>query len=399
MQRGQSKLEAERERLLRTAARIVIKLGTSTVTAPDGMLCRERVEPLLSSIARLHGTAKQIVLVSSGAIGLGRGWLGLHPSRLQDLATKQACAAVGQGLLMNAYKEMFSVWDIKIAQLLLTSEDFSNWRRYTNMRRTMEKLLSLGVLPIVNENDTVSTAEIESLDGRDRTAAFSDNDRLAALVMSGLEADALVLLTDVDGLFQKTPVKNESRLAPEVIPVVSQVTPELKDLAAGPSASGRGGMLTKLEASEIAMNCGRLSVIANGKKPDILDRIFSGQSIGTTFLQAKRIRGKRRWIAYAADVRGRVTADPGACRAITNGKASLLTSGVERIDGHFFPMDVVSIVNHEGREIARGIATCGSQEAEDILRRRKTIGTGKALGAALRHILVRRDNIVLVEKS
>src|SRR5207248_10528076 len=132
---------------------IVIKLGTSTVTAPDGMLCRERVEPLLSSIARLHGTAKQIVLVSSGAIGLGRGWLGLHRSRLEDLATKQACAAVGQSLLMNAYKEMFSSWNIKVAQVLLTGEDFSNWGRYIKLRRTMEKLLTLRVLPIVNEND------------------------------------------------------------------------------------------------------------------------------------------------------------------------------------------------------------------------------------------------------
>src|SRR5213082_265203 len=160
MQGDHSKLEAERERLLKTAALIVVKLGTSTVTAPDGTLCFERVAPLMQSVARLHDAGKQVVLVSSGAIGLGRGWLGLHPSRLQDLATKQACAAVGQGLLMNAYKEMFSVWDIKIAQLLLTSEDFSNWRRYTNMRRTMEKLLSLGVLPIVNENDTVLTAEI-----------------------------------------------------------------------------------------------------------------------------------------------------------------------------------------------------------------------------------------------
>lgn len=266
MQTDHTKLEAERKRLLRTASRIVIKLGTSTVTAPDGTLCLERVELLAASIARLHASGKQVVLVSSGAIGLGRGWLGLHRSRLDDLVTKQACATVGQSLLMNGYKELFSARNIKIAQVLLTSEDFSNWRRYTNLRRTMEKLLSLKVLPIVNENDTVSTAEIESLSKGSRTAAFSDNDRLAALVMSGLDGDALILLTNVDGFFQKRTADSAETVEPEVIPLIARVTPELKALALGPTVGGRGGMLTKLEAGEIAMNCGRVAVIANGTR-------------------------------------------------------------------------------------------------------------------------------------
>src|SRR5437588_9585006 len=246
--------DQRRNGLLRNTKRVVIKLGTSTVTGSQGELSLERIEPIVHSIATLQTTRRQVVLVSSGAVGLGRGWLGLHPSRLKDMATKQACAAVGQSLLMEAYKRLFGAYNVKIAQVLLTEEDFSNWQRYSNLRRTMEKLIGFGVLPIVNENDTISTAELETVGDSPRSIAFSDNDRLAALVMSGLEADALILLTNVDGLFQKTPVKNESRLAPEVIPVVSQVTPELKDLAAGPSASGRGGMLTKLEASEIAMN-------------------------------------------------------------------------------------------------------------------------------------------------
>jgi len=397
MRTDESKLEAERKRFLKTASRVVVKVGTSIVTAPDGTLSMERLEPLMLSIARLHTAGKQVVLVSSGAVGLGKGWLGLHRSRLHDLVTKQACAAVGQSLLMNAYKEMFSAWNVKIAQILLTAEDFSNRRRYINLRRTIEKLLGLGVLPIVNQNDTVSTAEIESSGEGNRTVAFSDNDCLAALVMSGLEADVLVLLTDVDGLFRKLPPTMMDHAELEVIPLITQVTPELKALAAGPSVGGRGGMLTKLEAGEIAMNCGRMAVIANGRKLDILGRIFSGEGVGTTFLQAKRIRGKRRWIAYAADVRGRITVDAGACRAITQGKASLLTSGVERVDGHFLPMDVVSIVNHEGRELARGIATCATQEAEDILRK-KTTGTERVLNGSSPHILVKRDNIVLVER-
>lgn len=391
---GDSKLEAERERLLKTASRIVVKLGTSTVTATDGTLCMERVAPLMQSVARLHDAGKQVVVVSSGAIGLGRGWLGLHRSRLDDLATKQACAAVGQSLLMNAYKEMFSEWNIKVAQVLLTGEDFSNWGRYTKLRRTMEKLLSLNVIPIVNENDTVSTAEIESLDGESRTA-FSDNDRLAALVMSGLDGDVLLLLTNVDGFLQKGPASSAQPLEQATIPLIAKVTPELKALAAGPAAGGRGGMLTKLEAGEIAMNCGRIAVIANGTKPDILERIFALEAVGTAFVPARRVRGKRRWIAYAAGVRGRVTVDAGARRAITQGKASLLTSGVERVDGTFSPMDVVSIVDSNGQEIARGIVTCASNKAEEIVKRKNTV-SGRTRQASSPHILVRRDNIVLL---
>ena len=203
-------MEAERERLLRAARRLVIKVGTTTVTGAEGELCLERVEPIVRSIAALMKEGRQVVLVSSGAVGLGRGWLGLHRSRLNDLVTKQACAAVGQSLLMDAYKNLFAKWDIKIAQVLLTEEDFTNWGRYSNLQHTMEKLIGFGVLPIVNENDTVSTAELESVATGSRTVAFSDNDRLAALVMSGLEADALVLLTNVDGLLRRESAKRRS---------------------------------------------------------------------------------------------------------------------------------------------------------------------------------------------
>ena len=176
-----------------------------------------------------------------------------------------------------------------------------------------------------------------------------------------------------------------------------KLTPELKAVASGPAAGGRGGMLTKLEAGEIAMNCGGIALIANGTKPDILERILDGERLGTAFMQARRIRGKRRWIAYAAGVRGRVTVDAGARRAITQGKASLLTSGVERVDGTFSPMDVVSIVDSSGQEIARGIVTCASNKAEEMVKG-KTTGSGKTRAASPPHILVRRDNIVLLEQ-
>lgn len=230
MQENHNKREAEREKLLREARRLVVKVGTNTVTEANGDLCAERVEPIVHSIAALMKAGRQVVLVSSGAVGLGRGWLGLHRSRLDDLATKQACAAVGQSLLMDAYKKLFSRWEVKVAQVLLTEEDFTNWSRYSSLRRTMEKLLGFGVLPIVNENDTVSTAELESVRQGSRTPVFSDNDRLAGLVMSGMEADALVLLTNVDGLLGPA---SHGDASGEVIPVVTEITTEVKALGAG----------------------------------------------------------------------------------------------------------------------------------------------------------------------
>src|SRR5712691_6470893 len=232
---------------LRAARRVVIKLGTSIVTGLDGQLATEQVQPLVRSIAELKSAGRQVVLVSSGAVGLGAGRLGLSRARLNDLVVRQACAAVGQNLLMNAYEKLFGAHDVKIAQLLLTEEDFADRHRYRNLRSTMERLFKFGVVPIVNENDTVSTAELEYLteaSGR----IFGDNDRLAALVMSKLEADALVLLTDVDGLQlrnrQLDRMKEDSAATSEpgeeaeVIPLVEEITAELRSLASGPSAGG-----------------------------------------------------------------------------------------------------------------------------------------------------------------
>jgi glutamate 5-kinase len=377
--------DQQRNGLLRSAKRVVIKLGTSTVTGAQGELSSERIEPIVQAIATLQTDHRQVVLVSSGAVGLGRGRLGLHPSRLKDMATKQACAAVGQSLLMEAYKRLFGAYGVKIAQVLLTEEDFSNWQRYSNLRRTMEKLIGFGVLPIVNENDTVSTAELETVSNRSRSAAFSDNDRLAALVMSGLEADALILLTNVDGLLgAETSTKHKragSGTRPQLIPLISKVTPELRAVASGPSQSGRGGMVTKLKAAEIAMNCGGVAVIANGGRPEALPRIFAGEPEGTVFLPSTRMKGKRRWLAYAAGVRGRVIVDAGAQRAITRGKASLLSTGVVRVERPFALMDVVSIANLDGNEFARGVANCASEVA------------------ATTRVLFTRDNIVLLEQE
>ena len=373
--------ENDARQKLRAARRIVIKLGTSTVTDAQGGVCAARVDPIVSAISTLMEEGRQIVLVSSGAVGLGRSLLGLHPSRLKDMAVKQACAAAGQSLLMEFYKRRFDALDRRVAQVLLTEEDFSNWHRYSNLRRTMEKLLGFAVLPIVNENDTVSTAELESVG---RHTAFSDNDRLAALVMSGMEADALLLVTNVDGFLQKgTGTKH-----PVLVSFVPRITPEIKSQAAGPSQSGRGGMTTKIAAAEIAMNCGGVAAIVNGATPDNLQRALAGECAGTVFAPATRMRGKRRWLAYAAGVRGRVIVDAGAQRAITAGKASLLDSGVVRVERSFAPMDVVSIHDLDGREFARGIAACASEERHHLNGAHKSA-----------RVIFSRENIVLLDPA
>jgi glutamate 5-kinase len=388
----------------------VIKLGTGIVTGSDGQFNVEHLAPVARTIAALKKEGRQIVLVSSGAVGLGRGRLGLHRDRLNDLVTRQACAAVGQSLLMHEYEKLFQTYGVQLAQVLLTEGDFVDRARYSNLRQTMEALLKLGVLPIVNENDTVSTAELDYLNIRAGERIFSDNDRLAALVMSHIDADVLVLLTDVDGLMQLGP--SASKAASTVIPLVEEISPELKSLATGPSEGGRGGMLTKLDAAEIAMQAGGVAVIANGKQPDTLRRIFEGEAAGTVFLSKTRMAGKRRWIAYAAGVRGRVVVNAGARDALTGGKASLLASGVIRVEGEFEAAEVVSIVDGEGTEFARGISDYSRGDAEGMIGNgSKAPANGRADGQASRaggrasrasgraSVLVKRDNIVLMDRK
>jgi glutamate 5-kinase len=383
---------AQHERL-RSARRAVIKLGTGTVIGNTGQFNTEHLAPIAQTIARLKKEGRQIVLVSSGAVGLGRGRLGLHRDRLHDLAMRQACAAVGQSLLMHEYEKLFEAHGIHLAQVLLTEGDFVDRGRYSNLRQTMEALLKLGVLPIVNENDTVSTAELDYLNVRAGERIFSDNDRLAALVMSRLEADVLILLTDVDGLMRHSPA-GSGHPGP-VIPLVEEISSELKALASGPSEGGRGGMLTKLTAAEIAMQAGGVAVIANGKEAGTLDRIFAGEPTGTVFLSKTRMAGKRRWIAYAAGVRGRMVVNAGARDALTSGKASLLASGVVRVEGEFDAMEVVSIVDPQGHEFARGISDFSRGDAEGMIGN----GSRDRANGGRGGVLVKRDNIVLLNRK
>ena len=387
------KISNDRAKLLRSARRVVVKLGTNVVAEADGSLCAARLEPVIATVAQLKQAGIQVVLVSSGAVGLGRGWLGLHRARTNDLVTRQACAAVGQALLMQAYERLFRAHDIKIAQVLLTEDDFMARQRSSNLRHTMEKLLKLGVTPVVNENDTVSTAELESVREGGRTRIFSDNDRLAALVASRLDANALILLTNVPGVLPRAGRSAEAATVepPAILPWVQEITPEIKALASGPAPGGRGGMLTKLEAAEIATHAGAITVIADGTQPDTLPRIFRGEAVGTAFAPARRMAGKRRWIAYAADVRGRIVVNAGAQEAITRRKASLLWSGVVAVERPFSALEVISITGPAGREFARGIANHGSDRAP-------AQNGAVPAPSAKPLVLVTRDNIVVFEK-
>jgi len=387
----------EQQNRLRASRRAVVKLGTGIVTGSDGQFNAAQIEPVARTIALLKQSGRQFVLVSSGAVGLGRGRLGLHRDRLNDLVIRQACAAVGQSLLMHEYEKLFQTHGVQLAQVLLTEGDFVDRTRYSNLRQTMEALLKLGVLPIINENDTVSTAELDYLNIRAGERIFSDNDRLAALVMSHIEADALVLLTDVDGLMEFGP--SGSKGTGSVIPLVGEITPELKSLAMGPSEGGRGGMLTKLDAAEIAMQAGGVAVIANGRKPDTLTRIFDGVPTGTVFLSKTRMAGKRRWIAYAAGVRGRVIVNTGAREALTGGKASLLASGVVGVEGEFDAAEVVSILDAEGQEFARGISDYSRGDALGMIANRPGTAPGASRTNGRATVLVKRDNIVLLDRK
>jgi glutamate 5-kinase len=306
-----------------------------------------------------------VFVVSSGALGLGAERLGIAP-RPQLLPLKQACAAVGQGRLMALYSEAFDRLGVNTAQVLLTEEDFSNRRRYLNLRSTITRLLDLGVIPIINENDTVSTAELETVGaGSHVKINFGDNDKLSALVASKIEADLLIILTDVEGLYTADP---GGATDAKLIHVVEEVTAEVEALAAEGRAgrSGRGGMKTKLEAARIATLSGCAVMIAGGKIENVIDRIFSGESLGTMFLPSAAIRGRRRWIAFATTVKAAIVVNDGARRALVERKASLLAAGVAEVRGSFERGDAVSILDEQGREFARGIVNYSSAEARKI---------------------------------
>jgi len=349
-----------RERI-REAKRVVVKLGSNLFFNDAGVIALGRIFSFIEDIAAARLAGRQMIVVSSGAVALGADALKMKAATA-SLAQKQALAAVGQSRLMNLYEQGFGKYGLTAAQVLLTEEDFASRKRYLNLRHTLTTLLDIGVIPVINENDTVSTSELE-ITARSRT--FGDNDKLSALVMSKLEATLLVLLSDVDGLFTDNPHEN---LHAEFIPQVEEITTGIEALAGRKSSRGRGGMITKIEAARIAMNSGGMAIIANGLKPHILNRVLTGEEEGTLFVGKTGSLGeKRRWIAFASSVCGRIHINEGARDAITKRNASLLYAGVTRIENEFNNGDVVSIVGPDGEEIARGIVNYSSADASKLI--------------------------------
>lgn len=343
------------------ARRVVVKLGSNLFFNDGGAIALGRIYSFIEDIAAARLAGRQVIVVSSGAVALGADALKMK-SATASLAQKQALAAVGQSRLMNLYEQGFAKYGLTAAQVLLTEEDFSSRKRYLNLRHTLTTLLDMGVIPIINENDTVSTTELEVTD---RSPSFGDNDKLSALVMSKLEATVLILLSDVDGLFTGNPRENPKA---EFIPEVPEITSDVEALAGRKSTRGRGGMATKIQAARIAMNSGGMAIIANGLKTGILGRVLNGEEEGTLFLgKTGSLSEKRRWIAFASSVSGRIHINEGAMNAITKKNASLLYAGVTRVENEFEHGDVVSIVAPDGREIARGIVNYSSSDASKLV--------------------------------
>jgi glutamate 5-kinase len=346
---------------LRDARRVVIKVGSSLFFNASGNVALGRIFSFIEDIAEARLAGRQIIVVSSGAVALGANALKMKSSSAM-LVQKQAFAAVGQSRLMNLYEQGFAKYGITPAQILLTEDDFSNRQRYLNLRNTLLTLLDMGVIPIINENDTVSTDELEITD---RNPSFGDNDKLSALVMSKLEAQALILLSDVDGLFTGNPRSN-----PEAkrIEEVHEITAEIEALAVGKSSRGRGGMFTKLQSARIAMNSGGVAIIADGSNAGVVRRILGGEHVGTLFVgKSDALSGKRRWIAFASSVAGRVHINQGALDAILKKNASLLYAGITKVESEFDHGDVVAIIGPDGQEIARGIVNYSSADAAKLV--------------------------------
>ncbi len=331
-----------RRELLKDIARIVVKLGTGVLTDRRRRTDQAQMEQLVAQISEQRRSGKEIVLVSSGAVGAGMGVLG-YEKRPSDLAEMQACAAVGQSRLMAAYEKLFSAHGLSVAQLLLTHEDLEHHERHLNARNSLITLLRHGIVPIINEYDVVSFTELK----------FGDNDRLSALVASLLPADLLVILTSVDGV-----IENFGKANPRTIPTIERIDPALERLAGGTtSPTAVGGMQSKIQAAKIAVRSGIPLVIASGRKKQVLARVIAGQDEGTLFVpHPTRLRGRKRWIAFFHHPKGALYVDAGARKALRENGRSLLPPGVARCEGEFEAGEVVRICDLDGMEFARGIA-------------------------------------------
>ena len=338
---------------LKQAQRIVVKVGTSTLNYANGKLNIERIELLVRELSDLANQGREIILVSSGAVGAGLERM-KQTQRPSSIPKRQALAAVGQGILMHLYEKLFAEYGQTVAQILLTKENSRQYSQYINSRNALMELLSMGVIPIVNENDAVAVDELK----------IGDNDTLSATVATLVDADALIILSDIDGLYTANPSKDKNA---KLISQVDQITPEIEQMAGGAGTSmGTGGMSTKIKAAKISVNSGITMVIASGTERNIVRRLINGENIGTIF-PAKEIHLKRRksWLAFGKQIAGDIIVDEGCKRAVLSG-SSLLAVGIKHIAGNFERGNTVRILSPSGREIARGIVNYDSATLHKI---------------------------------
>jgi len=365
--------------------RLVVKVGTGTLTDPAGRFDRQNCERLARELAEVAG-GRKLLVVSSGAIALGAERLGLKRSagKPWDIATKQACAAVGQPDLMAEWGRAFAAHRRAVAQVLLTAEDLASRKRFLNARRTLARLMDDGVVPVVNENDTVAVDEIK----------VGDNDSLAALVATCVEADLVAMLTDVEGLYDRDPRRPGARMLGEV----ARVTPEVERMAGGAgSERSVGGMVTKLKAAKRLAAQGVATALLSGRRAGAIGALLSGEPVGTLFSpQVARSSGRRGWLAMAARGKGTILVDAGARRALVEQGKSLLPSGVRAVEGEFGVGDPVDIALDRGRPFARGLAGYGADEVRKIAGL-KTSEIEKALGYKYLDEVIHRNDLVLLD--
>jgi glutamate 5-kinase len=366
-----------RKEILAGVKRVVVKIGTNLLTGDKSPLAPDVIKRLVAEIARLKRRGVEVVLVTSGAIGAGVLELGMK-RRPRDLPGLQAAAAVGQAILMNIYHECFRKAGFTSGQILLTRDDLDRRDRHLNARHTLLTLLEKGIIPIINENDSVAVDEIK----------FGDNDFLAALVANLIRADLLIILTDVEGLLGRSG---------ELISRVERITPQVKSLAGGGGKEfSRGGMKSKVEAAGIVTRAGGLAVIADGRRPGVLPDVVEGKEIGTLFVGTSRpIRDRKCWIAFSCVKKGALVVDAGARRALVERGKSLLASGIRGLEGTFRVGDMVGIKDPDGDEFARGLVNYSSGEIEKI-RGRKTSEISAVLGHKYYDEVVHRDNLLIL---
>ncbi len=371
-----------RREIVETTRRLVVKVGTNVLSRPDDTLDIERIERLVEQIHRIRQTGRQVVVVSSGAVGAGLGVLGMK-ERPRDLRRLQAAAATGQARLMRCYNDCMAKFGYHAAQLLLTANDFKSRARYLNVRNTLLTLFEFGVIPVVNENDTVSVEEIK----------FGDNDHLAAMVTNLLESTLLIILSTVDGLLDGDPADPHSK----VVSVVANWDEALMRLAVPTrDRRGTGGMKSKLQAARMATAVGENVIVANGTRANVLDQILAGEEVGTLFLaQGASIPAWKRWIGYTVAPKGKLVLDDGAHKAIRELGRSLLAIGITAVVGEFHKGEVISLVDKNGQEFARGLTNYAARDARAIAGKR-TSEIVQTLGRIPYEEVVHRDNLVVI---